>query len=225
MKRFEKGKFLAFTLAEVLITLGIIGIVASITIPTLMNNINEEEFNSGLKKIYSELCQAIQLIQQQNGTVDVGKGSTIADSNMMRDNFSSVMKFTKSDVAENIFLKSLKLYKGNDAGWSGALATGEPAAVLSDGTSLHFASYSSCSTITGPLIVCGQIRVDINGNKAPNMYGKDVYMFWVALNNGTYFIAPMGSHDDGLSCIVSPSNTTNSYGCTNKRLTSPTNMP
>ena len=41
---------LAFTLAEVLITLGIIGIVAEMTIPTLMNNVQDQAFKAAWKK-------------------------------------------------------------------------------------------------------------------------------------------------------------------------------
>src|SRR5574344_3173216 len=44
---------LAFTLAEVLIVLGIIGIVAALTIPTLMMNAQKHEYVTGLKKFYS----------------------------------------------------------------------------------------------------------------------------------------------------------------------------
>lgn len=40
----------AFTLAEVLITLGIIGVVAALTIPTLVNNYRKKQFETGLKK-------------------------------------------------------------------------------------------------------------------------------------------------------------------------------
>ncbi len=51
----------AFTLSEVLITLVIIGIIAAITIPTLMNNTNGQEYRSALKKAISQLNQALVL--------------------------------------------------------------------------------------------------------------------------------------------------------------------
>ena len=46
-------KILAFTLAEVLITLGIIGIIAAMTIPTLMSKIQERRYTTQYKKIFS----------------------------------------------------------------------------------------------------------------------------------------------------------------------------
>src|SRR5574344_791757 len=52
-KCYSKIKRTAFTLAEVLIVLGIIGIVASMTIPTLMNKVAKQEYVTGLRKAYS----------------------------------------------------------------------------------------------------------------------------------------------------------------------------
>ena len=57
----------AFTLAEVLITLGIIGIVASLTMPTLIANYKKQETISRLKKAYSIINQALKLSEAQNG--------------------------------------------------------------------------------------------------------------------------------------------------------------
>lgn len=50
----------AFTLAEVLITLAIIGIVAAITIPSVIANYQQQEFKTGLRKAVSVLNEAIQ---------------------------------------------------------------------------------------------------------------------------------------------------------------------
>lgn len=51
----------SFTLAEVLITLGIIGIVAAMTLPTLIQNHNKKVVETRLMKFYSTMNQAIQL--------------------------------------------------------------------------------------------------------------------------------------------------------------------
>lgn len=55
MKKLFKG----FTLAEVLITLGIIGVVAAMTIPTLMVNLRAEKLKSQFEKTYADLNVAI----------------------------------------------------------------------------------------------------------------------------------------------------------------------
>ncbi|MBQ8459157.1 type II secretion system protein [bacterium] len=54
-----------FTLAEILITLGIIGVVAAMTIPTLIANINGQRYRSQLKKTVSTLNQAVRMAQAQ----------------------------------------------------------------------------------------------------------------------------------------------------------------
>ena len=60
-------KKLAFTLAETLITLGVIGVVAALTIPTLISKYNEMVTITELRKTYSELSQAIKLSETVNG--------------------------------------------------------------------------------------------------------------------------------------------------------------
>ena len=57
----------AFTLAEVLITIGIIGVVAAMTLPSLINNSQKKELEAGLKKNYSVIQQALMMYQAQNG--------------------------------------------------------------------------------------------------------------------------------------------------------------
>ena len=58
----NKQKKIAFTLAEVLITLVIVGVIAALTIPSMINKTNNQETVSRLKKAYSTLAQATQRI-------------------------------------------------------------------------------------------------------------------------------------------------------------------
>ncbi len=62
-------KFNAFTLAEVLITLGIIGVVAALTIPTLIMHHRKQVIETRLKKFYSMFNQAILLSTVDNGEI------------------------------------------------------------------------------------------------------------------------------------------------------------
>ena len=59
--------FCGFTLAEVLITLGIIGIVAALTIPTLLHKIQNKQLQVGFKTAYSILSQAVVYLAAENG--------------------------------------------------------------------------------------------------------------------------------------------------------------
>ena len=58
----------AFTLAEVLITLGIIGIVAALTLPNLIEEHQKKETSVKLQKMYSTLNQVIQKYSADNET-------------------------------------------------------------------------------------------------------------------------------------------------------------
>ena len=60
----------AFTLAEVLITLGIIGVVAAMTLPTLIQKYQDKSDYTHLKKIYSQLLQATLSLEQEYGPVE-----------------------------------------------------------------------------------------------------------------------------------------------------------
>ncbi len=57
-----------FTLAEVLITLTIIGVVAAITLPNLLANKAKQETAEGAKKTFSTLEQAVARAEVDNGT-------------------------------------------------------------------------------------------------------------------------------------------------------------
>ena len=57
----------AFTLAEVLITLGIIGVVAALTLPSIINNIRHKELETGFKKAYSTFSQGIMNMKREDG--------------------------------------------------------------------------------------------------------------------------------------------------------------
>ena len=57
----------AFTMAEILLSLTIIGVVAAITLPSLTGNINERTWNTQRKALYARMSQAIALMPALNG--------------------------------------------------------------------------------------------------------------------------------------------------------------
>ena len=70
LPRNDMMKKVAFTLAEVLITLGIIGVVAAMTLPALITNYKEKQTVSQLKKFYSTLSQAWLMMENEYGSMD-----------------------------------------------------------------------------------------------------------------------------------------------------------
>ena len=92
-----------FTLAEVLITLAIIGIVAALTIPSVIANAQQQEFKTGLKKAVSVLNEAIQ-------TNIAIEGETPYENENLRDYLIRHMSVIKS----GIFVEDRNKYMGNE---------------------------------------------------------------------------------------------------------------
>ena len=236
-----------FTLAEVLITLTIIGIVAALTIPTLINNINEAQYTAGCKDMYNKLSQAISIIQSNNQGI-IHAGSSTSNANDLKNDFCNVMACSKTyDDPDGVTLIDSHfgphpvnaLYKNPsdttsvDSYLSNFYIYSASGAVLNNGSYLAFFDYNDCTSMYGYIDVniCGDIVVDINGNNGPNMSGEDLYFFHIAQdNNGVYSILPWGIPDDIASAgngWVSPDCTVGSYGttCTYQRLYNSNNMP
>jgi prepilin-type N-terminal cleavage/methylation domain-containing protein len=81
-KGFKMKSFFnsAFTLAEVLIVIGIIGIVAAITIPNLMQKNYEKHVLSQLQSTHAILVQAIKMAEEENGELETWITSKMTDN-------------------------------------------------------------------------------------------------------------------------------------------------
>src|SRR5574344_1057085 len=82
----------AFTLAEVLITLVIIGVVAALTIPTLTRNINDIEHKTAYKKAFAAAAQAWQRAVNDDNIVD---RDSWVDAQSKLDNFNAFKSYFK----------------------------------------------------------------------------------------------------------------------------------
>ena len=60
-----------FTLAEVLVTLGIIGVVSAMTVPTLIQNYQRKSYVTQLHKVYNEMSQAAIQFQTDRNAVNL----------------------------------------------------------------------------------------------------------------------------------------------------------
>lgn len=224
----------AFTLAEVLITLAIIGVVAALTIPSIVANSQKTQFVSKLKKEYSALSNAYNLLAQEYGgsITDVpGFSSTTDDGSedaLAMDSFATKLSMAKNcgTSAGCWYTTPLKYVGGgqNSANleltWTNKYARG----TLNDGAMIVINIYGeSCANTpnsgaaTDKLYqsVCGYINVDINGAAGPNQKGRDFFNFWIT-KTGIY---PMGMYNDGYTCEIDSSANLTSGGCAAKVLT------
>ena len=86
------NKNFGFTLAEILITLGIIGIVAALTAPQLVSNYQKKVVPIRLKKMYKTLWNAIYMAEEENGPTD---NWTLIDYEEARDFYKKQIKRRK----------------------------------------------------------------------------------------------------------------------------------
>ncbi len=211
----NKINLLAFTLAEVLITLGIIGVVAALTIPNLMKNFQNVQYVSGLKKAYTIGTQALKSLTADMGCADdivcTGLfGSTIPISTFGNEyvKYFRIAKNCKTSSDLGCWSsKTYTYYDGsnkdayyqNDAGGSNSYTF-----LTADGMSIFLKSNSldGCSSPTysnnrtnDMTVACGELRVDINGPKEPNLLGRDAFWFFITNGNGLK-LYPCGGSDD-----------------------------
>lgn len=89
-----------FTLAEVLITLGIIGIIAAMTLPSVIASYKKQEAGARLKKFNSTMAQVLILSQEENGQIN-GWDMSLSPEKFLRTYFAPYMKYLKINTAEN----------------------------------------------------------------------------------------------------------------------------
>ena len=191
-----------FTLAEVLITLVIIGVIAAMTIPTLINKTNNQEYVSRLKKAYSTMAQATNKIIAEEGKPrgDIGGWATTNNAifKMYKKHLSKVKECAKGQYG--CMAETYNFLSGGSKSYDRQYVF-----ILPDGTEVGIsATTADCSGNTdGSLNFCCHMMVDVNGAKGPNLIGKDAFMF-VLKEDG---LAPAGCDTD----VCTPSS--NGWGC------------
>lgn len=176
---FNKNKInlSAFTLAEVLITLGIIGVVAVLTIPTLISKYYEHQTITKMLETQSILIQAIRQSEEEYGEMlNWGLiGSNANKANVLGEKLKPFLKIAIDcgpfDYDGNCFPKEpYKYLNGRSLGFSYATGTSyKYKFVLMNGVSVAIQPIVSTS--------CFQINIDTNGIAKPNMFGKDLFLF------------------------------------------------
>ena len=227
----------AFTLAEVLITLGIIGIVAAMTMPTLIQKNNEKATVTKLKKFMSVMNSTLQMSIEANGPIeswgltksvyDEETGTNPEETKVSQDYFIKTYILPYIKYVKYCSPTSSDCYKYDRYSLDGtAFGTLPEQLILADGAvinSFWFES-SSCSLRVGDMKqlsnICGQIFYDTNGRKGPNKTGEDVFLFYFT----KYGVVPMGtametsemsgSFKFSKYCNKSIPNRLNGYGCT-----------
>jgi prepilin-type N-terminal cleavage/methylation domain-containing protein len=169
----------AFTLSEILITLSIIGIIAAMTIPGLVQDIQDAQFKIAWKNSFADLSQAITRLRLDNGGNLKGLCGD-NDYNCFKNKFAQYVNYTKScNFNENVegncwhYLGKFKYMNGvAPKDWGS-----EPGLVLNNGSlvKVSFLSKNCTNTSWATIPICGFVIVDTNGFSGPNTIGKDIF--------------------------------------------------
>lgn len=179
MKRWNQG----FTLAEVLITLGIIGVVAGMTIPNLMTQIQDRQFKEAAKEAYSKTSQVIQqMMQDQGGSLAYYNNTVNSFKPVFMPYFKVVKDCNSSDCVPDSTASTIYTSLAGDRANTTSLGA-DGQFVTADG--MFYNIQNNPSSYTDIIIV-----VDVNGyEKGPNVYGRDTFAFSL-LNDK---LSPLGS--------------------------------
>lgn len=192
----------AFTLAETLIVIGIIGVVAALTLPNLNSSTDDKEKVVKLVKIYTNLNDAFGRAVAVYGSIDTWHISDSSEISVYSSRFGSrladFLKISKNcgiKANENCFYSSgAKFSNGTASGIKKDSDTNYYKFILSDGVSVGFERYLECyNDFIDDEAVCGWVYIDISGpNKGKHMCGYDVFDFYITENG----FVPIGIEKD-----------------------------
>ena len=182
MLRIIKRK--TFTLAEVLITLVIIGIIAVICVNLIYTNWQKQETVSELKKMYTTLLQAAQNYQAATGVYITDFDTQLSIFDFMKEYFEPYLSVAKKcDTFVDCYSE----------GRTPVLLDGKThfSTNIRYGAILNNGSFLGVQTRPGGVM----FHVDLNGEKGPNKSGRDIFNFYL-VNTSTL------GYDEGCSPVL-----------------------
>ena len=221
----------AFTMAEILLSLTIIGVVAAITLPSLTGNINERTWNTQRKALFARFSQAIALMPALNGYgVDnpdnaaetfvtaglskVLKINNICDNEHLADCALPESITTMAASKLDLPLSLAGLNPNNisaDVGWTAMNPIADTKAAgfeTANGESIVIYYNPSCTKSSYTTYywsqkhMCANFVFDLNGAKGPNTMGKDVGIITVFYPTDSEVVAPEPVAQDAASSIA-----------------------
>lgn len=188
MKRVK----LAFTLAEILITLGVIGVVAAITIPNVVGNYKKQVTVAKLQKAYTTLNQAFRQSEADNGSSELWQE---VDEIGVDEYFNTYWKkyfnhVTFCKTAKECGYKSSTPFSRFNGTKAGTIGISLPRVFFKTSDDVFYLFVDKTTNDKGELYPFPYVYIDINGANEPNVYGIDLFVFKRIAGKG---IVPYGN--------------------------------
>lgn len=172
-----------FTLAEVLITLAIIGIVSAMTIPALIQKNYERRTVTQLRATQSILSQALRMAEEEHGTMDGWVNTPKEDAATVTAFAAKLKPFLKlaldcgvdDSMGKCIYNGQYKLKNGTLTANHAKIGYYYKVKFL-NGSSVWWRPNESMNTLYGSPATAN-FFVDTNGQSVPNQWGKDLFEF------------------------------------------------
>lgn len=206
-----KNEKTAFTLAETLVVLAIVGTIAALTIPGLISGTQNKEYIAGAKKGYATISRATEMVQNTLGPISMWSSYTTKER--IWDEYKKQLNVSKdcTDAPGCFYNGQYKRLNGTSVISDNVNIDGQYfKALLADGTSIGIAPLTTAEVsaygLSSDVTIYGFAIMDINGEHGPNKYGKDVFRFAITQDGAL----PAGSSDSsdcargstGLNCAA-----------------------
>lgn len=165
----------AFTLTEVMITVGIIGVISALTVPTLMSNYQRKALAVQIRKTANNIASAADLLMTEEGKNKFSATSGYKDLDAFITQKFKVLKTCESDDATECFAS--ENYQSIDNSKTFAFTCAGKSYVLADSSAV-------CLTIDDTYKPSVTVTTDVNGSEGPNIAGRDLFMFTINANTG-----------------------------------------
>ena len=210
----------AFTMAEILLSLTIIGVVAAITLPSLTGNINERTWNTQRKALYSRFTQAIALMPALNGYGTLDDTTDTAAETFVTAGLSKVLKINNICDSEHLqdcgLAAKITLANGSTKSFPKTISelnslmmnglsfdTKAAAFETQNGESIAVFYNPHCTSDMNETAnyyaqpkMCANFVYDLNGSKGPNTFGKDLGVMTALYASDSVLVAPIATTSD-----------------------------
>lgn len=169
----------AFTLTELLIALAILGTLAAMTIPSLMEGLQKKQLTVQLKSTVSGIQQLAHNQMIVKNTKDLTTTDFSDPKKLLSEKNFPIVK--SCDKASDCWTESYKIIDGRGV-FKRVLEDDPKSVILKNGAilSYHYYKNSSFPILSDGDQVVGIFHVDVNGTEKPNILGRDVFWFHVS---------------------------------------------